>query len=324
MIPKIFVTRRIPEAGLSMLMKQCRATIWPDDLPPSREDMLENVPGIQGLLCLLTDPVDAQIIAAAGSNLRVISTYAVGFDNIDVDFASKRQIPVGNTPGVLTETTADLAFALIMAAARRIVEGARFARAGRWLTWSPTLLLGQDVYGATLGIVGMGRIGCAVARRAAGFGMKVIYTDRAQSQNLGAPGAERVTTDELFSRSDFLSLHAPLTDETANMVNRRTLGLMKPTAVLINTARGGMVDHDALYEALKNGELGCAGLDVTDPEPLPSGHCLYDLSNCLIVPHLGSASVQTRDRMATIAARNLLAGLAGERLPHCVNPQIYG
>ena len=323
MKPRILVTRRIPDAGLSLIESSCDTRVFPGDLPPVREELIDLVPGIDGLLCLLSDPIDRRVIEAAGDNLKVISSYAVGFDNIAVDIATARGIPVGHTPGVLTETTADLAFSLLCSAARRIVEGERFAREGKWKTWGPTLLMGRDIHGATLGIMGMGSIGRAMARRGVGFGMRVIYHDTSPGE-IGAQDIARpVFFDELLSESDFLSLHVPLTGDTRHIMDDKAFSKMKATAVLVNTARGGVVDHDALFNALKNGTIGYAALDVTEPEPLPPDHKLYTLPNCIVIPHLGSASVATRDVMAVMAAKNLLAGLSGERLPNCVNPQVY-
>ncbi|MCK9459888.1 MAG: D-glycerate dehydrogenase [Proteobacteria bacterium] len=322
--PRVLVTRRIPRAGLNPIGDACDVELLDGELPPSRETMLARIRGCSGLLSLLTDAVDAELIAAAGPGLRVISNYAVGFDNIDLAAATRARIPVGNTPGVLTEATADLAFSLLMGAARRIAEASRFAREGRWRTWSPTLLLGADVHGATLGVVGMGRIGRALARRAAGFSMRVVYCDPVPGDGGAVPGAARVEWPELLAQADFLSLHVPLTEATRHMIDAAALARMKPTAILINTSRGGVVDHAALAQALADGVIGGAALDVTEPEPLPAGHPLYALDNCLVVPHLGSATVSTRDRMAVMAAQNLLAGLRGERLPHCVNPEVYG
>ena len=322
MKPRVFVTRAIPDAGLDQVLDRCEAEVWSAEVPPTRDELLERVPGSDGLLSLLTDPIDGEVIAAAGPELKVISNYAVGFDNVDVGAATARRIPVGNTPGVLTETTADLAFALLMSAARRIVEGADFARAGQWKTWGPKLLLGQDVHRATLGILGFGRIGRAMARRAAGFEMELIFHDPTVDEAV-ADGAHKVELDELLARSDFLTIHVPLNDATHHLIDRAALARMKPTAVLINTARGPVVELDALGEALERGAIGYAALDVTEPEPLPPEHPLYRLPNCLIIPHLGSASVATRDKMARMAAANLLAGLRGERLPNCVNPAVY-
>ena len=324
MTPRVLVTRRIPQAGLDPLRGACDVDLLDGELPPDRETLLSRIRGCGGLLCLLTDTVDAEVIESAGPGLEVISNYAVGFDNIDLAAATRARIPVGNTPGALTETTADLAFALMMAAARRLAEGSRFAREGRWRTWSPQLLLGSDVHGATLGIAGMGRIGRALARRAAGFSMRVLAFDPVPGGGEDVPGTVRVEWPELLARADFLSLHVPLTAATRHMIDARSLGAMKPTAILVNTSRGGVVDHAALADALARGVIGGAALDVTEPEPLPAGHPLYALDNCLVVPHLGSATVATRDRMAVMAAENLLAGLRGERLPHCVNPEVYG
>jgi glyoxylate reductase len=323
--PKVFVTRIIPEGGLDLVRQSCDAELWHDELPPSRQMLLEKVRGVDGLLCLLTDPIDEDVMDAAGRRLRVISNFAVGYDNVDVPAATARGIPVGNTPGVLTETTADMAFALLMAAARRIVEGADYVRAGKWHTWGPTLLLGYDIHGATLGLIGLGRIGQSVARRAAGFGMNVIYYDPYGNEEVAsAVGAEaRANLDDLLDEADFVSLHVPLSKDTHYLIDAEALGKMKSTSVLINTSRGPVVDPEALFDALKEGQLAYAALDVTDPEPLPADHKLLTLPNCLVVPHVASASWATRTRMAVMAAENLLAGLRGERLPNCVNPQVY-
>jgi glyoxylate reductase len=323
--PKVFVTRAIPDRGLELLRQVCEVQVWDGELPPPREVLLQRVRGLDGLLSLLTDPVDAELMDAAGPGLKVISNYAVGYDNIDVAEATGRGIPVGNTPGVLTETTADMAFALLMAAARRVVDGAEYVRAGRWHTWGPKLLLGHDVHGATLGIIGMGRIGQAVTRRASGFDMQVVYFDPYCDAEKGpfVGVAVRCSLDELLAEADFISLHVPLTEDTYHLVDADALSRMKPTTVLINTSRGPVVDTDALCEALAAGRIAYAALDVTDPEPLPAGHKLLSLPNCLVVPHIASASWATRTRMAEMAAENLLAGLRGERLPHCVNPDVY-
>lgn len=318
------MARRIPEAGLALLGEAAEVEVWGDPLPPPRETLLASVAGCAGILTLLTDRVDAELLDAAGPNLRVVSNYAVGVDNIDLAECTRRGIPVGHTPGVLTETTADLAFALLMAAARRIVEAADFVRAGRWQTWDPMLLLGSDIHGATLGLVGFGRIGQAVARRAVGFEMRVLYHGRQRVDPAieAALRAEWTPLDELFERSDFVSLHVPLTSETYRLVDAARLRRMRPTAILVNTARGPIVDTDALVAALEGGWIGGAALDVTDPEPLPADHPLLRLPNALVVPHIGSASRATRTRMAEMAAANLLAGLRGEPLPHCANPEV--
>jgi lactate dehydrogenase-like 2-hydroxyacid dehydrogenase len=323
--PKVFVSRVIPAEGLDRVTEATEATVWPDELPPPRAELLREVEGCDGILTLLTDRVDAELLDRAGPQLRVVSNFAVGFDNVDVAECTRRGIPVGNTPGVLTETTADLAWALLMAAARRVVEGADYVRAGKWQTWGPMLLMGPDVHGATMGIVGFGRIGQAVARRAAGFGMTILYHDPVElppevTEPLGARYAE---LDDLLRESDFVSLHVNLTGETRGLINADRLARMKPTAVLVNTARGPVVEPRALEQALRDGVIAAAGLDVTDPEPIPADDPLVSLPNCLIVPHIASASPATRGRMAGMAAENLLAGLRGDRLPTPVNPEVY-
>ncbi|MDJ0765694.1 MAG: D-glycerate dehydrogenase [Myxococcota bacterium] len=322
MTKRVFVTRRFPGPGLSMLKGTCDVDLWPSDLPPTRAELLAKVDRIDGLLCLLTDTIDAEMLDAAGPQLRVISNYAVGFDNIDVALATARGIPVGNTPGVLTEATADFAFSLLMAAARRLGEGIDFARAGKWQTWSPGLLLGGDVHGATLGILGMGRIGQAMARRARGFEMQVLYCDPSHTRET-IEGARSVAFKELLEQSDYLSVHTPLNAQTHHLFDGNAFQAMKSTAVLINTARGPIVDHGALHGALEAGQIAYAALDVTEPEPLPPTHPLFSLENCLILPHLGSATNTTRAKMGIMACENLLAGLQGNRLPNCVNPQLY-
>lgn len=321
MKPVVFITRRIPDQGLSLILEQCQAEVWPEETPPPREVLLEKVRQCDGLLSLLTDKIDATLMDNA-PRLRVVSNMAVGFDNIDVAAATERGILVGNTPEVLTDTTADFAFALLMATARRIGEAIDYVRAGKWKTWGPMLLLGQDVHGATLGLIGLGRIGSAVARRAQGFNMRVLYYDVVRRQDLEQQmGIIYTDLDTLLAESDFVSLHAPLTPQTRHIINADSLRKMKPTAILINTARGPLVDSKALYEALRDGVIAYAGLDVTDPEPIPMDDLLLTLPNCLIVPHIASASVATRGKMAELAARNLLAGLRGEVLPTHLNPE---
>ena len=324
--PRVFVTRVIPDEGLDPVREACEVDLWTEELPPPRDELLRRVAGVDGLLSLLTDAVDDELLDAAGAQLKVVSNFAVGFDNIDVEACTRRRIPAGNTPGVLTETTADLAFALLMAAARRIPEGVDHVRDGRWLTWGPMLLMGVDVHGATLGIVGFGRIGREMARRAGGFGMRILYQDvhPATAEDEAQLGARRVEMDELLRESDFISLHVNLTDETHHLIDADALRAMKPTAVLVNTSRGPVVDPDALESALRGGEIFAAGLDVTDPEPLPSDHPLVALPNCIVVPHIASASRVTRGKMAAMAAANLLSGVRGERLPTPINPEVYG
>lgn len=322
--PRVFVSRRIPDAGLQPILEACEADVWPEELPPPRDELLRRVEGMDGLLSLLTDRIDDELLDRAGPQLRVVSNYAVGFDNVDVPACTARGIPVGNTPGVLTDTTADLAWALLMAAARRIGEGDRYVRADRWRTWGPMLLLGSDVHGATIGIVGFGRIGQAVARRANGFGMRILYHDlaRAPEDVEHELGARFVDLDELLLESDFVSLHVNLTDVTRKLINRDRLATMKARAVLVNTSRGPVIDQAALFEALRDGVIGAAALDVTDPEPMRADDPLLTLDNCLVVPHIASASYATRGKMAEMAAANLLAGLRGERLPTSVNPEV--
>ena len=322
--PRVFVTRKLPEAGLRLLRDACQVEVWPDELPPPRMELLSRAPGLAGILSLITDHMDAEFMDTA-PHLRVISNYAVGVDNVDVAAATQRRIVVGNTPGVLAETTADLAFALLLATARQLPQGVDFIRAGKWRTWNPLDLLGPDVHHATLGIVGLGSIGCAMARRARGFDMRVIYSaPHRSSEKEREYGVEYRHLDDLLREADFVSLHLPLSAETHHLIDARALGLMKASAILINTARGPVVDADALYEALASHRIWAAGLDVTEPEPLPRDHRLLALDNCVVVPHLGSASFATRDRMAVLAAENLLAGLAGRPLPSSPNQREIG
>jgi len=319
--PKIFITRLIPDLGLALVKEHFPAAdIWLADLPPTREQLLEKARGVDGLLCMLTERVDAELMDAAGPQLKVISSMSVGVDHIDIAEATKRGIPVGNTPGVLTDATADQAFALLLAAARRVVEGVDYIREGQWTTWHPQLLLGADLAGATLGIVGFGRIGQAVAKRAQGFDMRVIYHSPSAKP---AHNAQPVDLDTLLRESDFVSINVPLTEKTRRLVNAEFLAKMKPTAVLVNTARGGVLDQTALYNALRSDQILAAALDVTDPEPLPMDSPLLELKNCIIVPHLGSASYKTRNLMSKLAVENLVAGMKGDKLPNCVNESVY-
>ncbi len=323
--PRVFIARRIPDEGLRDVLQHTDADLWEEELPPPRDELLRRVAGVDGLLSLLTDRVDDELLDTAGPQLKVVSNYAVGFDNVDVPACTRRGIPVGNTPDVLTETTADLAFALLMAAARRIPEGYDYVRADRWQTWGPMLLLSPDVHHATLGIVGFGRIGREMAKRARGFDMEVIYYDLhpASAEDETALGARRVEMDELLSESDFISLHTNLTPETQHLLDAAAFGRMKRTAIVVNTSRGPVIDQQALYEALRDGKIGGAALDVTDPEPMRADDQLLTQPNALVVPHVASASRTTRGRMAEMAAANLMAGLRGERLPTPVNPEVY-
>jgi glyoxylate reductase len=298
--PKVFVTRVIRDKGLDLVQDFCEAEIWPGELPPSREVIMEKVHGAEGILCLLTDKIDAPVLESAGPQLKVVSNHAVGFDNIVVADATARGIPVGNTPGILTDATADFAFALLMAAARRLTEAERYLRAGKWVTWGPSTLLGMDMVGKTLGLVGFGRIGQAVAKRASGFEMRVIYFDPHAAPPPDENARPVTSLDSLLRESDFVSLHTPLTAETRHLVNADFLSRMKPEAILINTSRGGVLDQDALYDALKAKRIFAAALDVTEPEPLPLDCPLLTLENCLIAPHIASASIYSRDMMATL------------------------
>ncbi|MBD2185456.1 D-glycerate dehydrogenase [Planktothrix sp. FACHB-1355] len=324
--PKVFVTRILPDIGMEMLHQIAEIEVWPDRLPPPYEILLEKVKGKDGLLCLLTDKIDKNLLEISGSSLKVISQMAVGYDNIDIAAATTKRIPVGHTPGVLTDATADLTWALLMTASRRILEADKFTRSGEWKTWEPILLLGADISGATLGIVGCGRIGQAVARRAAGFGMRILYYNKQRlepslEESLGLGYRE---FDVLLAESDFITIHTSLSEDTYHLFSDAQFQRMKQNAILINTARGSIVDADALYRALTNGRISGAALDVTEPEPIPLDSPLLTLDNIIITPHIGSASRQTRDKMAMMAASNLAAGLKGEKLPDCVNPEVYG
>lgn len=320
--PKVAVTRLIPEAGLDVLRQSCDVTIWEGDLPPEPDELDTLLDGIDGAVTLLTDRIDGELLDRHPS-LKVVSNFAVGFDNVDVDAATARKVAVCNTPGVLTQATAEFAFTLLVSAARRVVEAARYVQDGKWETWGPKLLLGQDIAGATLGIVGFGRIGKELARMASGFNMHLLAQDSYQDEKAAAElGVTFVELDELLRESDFVSLHVALTPETEHLISTREFGLMKSTAVLINAARGPVVDTDALVTALRDGEIFAAGLDVTDPEPLPANHPLVSLPNCIVVPHIASATVSTRDAMAELAAHNLLAVLNGETPEVIVNPEV--
>jgi glyoxylate reductase len=310
---RVFVTRTLPGDAIDRLGERHEVEVWPEPLPPPRDDLLAGVRGASGLLAQLTDRVDSELLRAAPS-LRAVANYAVGTDNVDLDACTAAGIPVGNTPDVLTDATADLAFALLLAAARRLNVAEAAVRAGEWVTFQPGAFLGRDVAGTTLGIVGFGRIGQAVARRAQGFGMEVLSHSRSGGVEL----------DELLSRSDFVSLHAPLTADTRGLIGAAELRRMKPTAILVNTGRGELVDTCALEAALREGEIAGAALDVTDPEPLPADHPLLSAPNLTVVPHIGSATGPTREKMADMAVDNLLAALDGERMPWCANPEVYG
>jgi glyoxylate reductase len=321
--PKVFVTRIIPDAGLEKVKFHTEAEIWPDLIPPPYSLIREKAATAEGLLTTLNDRIDDDLLSNA-PRLRVVSNFAVGFNNIDVNTATELGIAVGNTPEVLTDATADFAFCLMIAAARRLVEGERAVHAGKWQTWEPMGYIGVDLIEKTIGIVGMGRIGFALAKRChLGWGMRVIYTDvhenKAAEKELGA---ERVDFEVLLAESDFVSVHTNLTEETRGLFNAKAFGNMKRSAVFVNTARGPLVVEKDLYEALRSGQIFAAGLDVTDPEPMPPDHPLLSLPNAVIAPHIASATTRSRNAMAEIAADNLLAGLEGRPLRSYVNPDV--
>ncbi len=320
MRPKVYATFHLPPPGEELLRDACDLVVHQGEGPPGRDELIRNLQGAEALVCILTTPIDKDVIAAAG-RLKIISTMSVGFEHIDVAAASARGIYVGYTPGVLTDATADLAFSLLMAAARRIAEADRFVRSGSWKRWSPTLLLGQSIWGKTLGIVGFGRIGQAVAQRARGFNMRVLYTDEArrspdEEQQLAV---EYRPLDALIRESDFISLHVPLNDATRHLIDGERLKAMKPSAILVNTSRGPVVDQQALTAALKEGRIAGAGIDVYEAEPIAANDPLLALDNVVLLPHIGSATHETRGKMAEIAARNVLNVLGGRKPLHAVN-----
>jgi glyoxylate reductase len=318
---KVFVTRRIPQPGLDILNKHFEVDIYEGDSPISREELIERAKGCDGLLSLLTDTIDAEIMDKTG--IRAIANYAVGYDNVDVPAATERKIPLTNTPGVLTNATADLTFALILSVSRRIVEADKYLREGKWKGWDPTLLLGGDFVDKTLGIIGMGRIGKAVARRAKGFGLKIIYVDHEQQQDIEKElDARRVTFFEILKESDYLTLHIPHNSETHLLIGIKELEQMKSSSYIINTSRGKIINEEGLITALSNGIIAGAGLDVFFDEPAIKPE-LVKLENVVIVPHIGSASLETRAKMAIIAAENLVEALTGKRPKNIVNPEIY-
>lgn len=318
---RVFVTRAIAPDALGKLRKHADVEVWPHETPPPYEEILRRAREVDALLTMVTDRIDAALIAAA-PRLRVISNLAVGLDNIDVAAATAAGIAIGHTPGVLTDATADLAFALLMATARRVAQGDREVRAGKWQTWGPAVLLGPEVWGATLGIIGWGQIGRAMARRGVGFNMRVLYVSRSPKNDAAIAGATRVTMKRLLRESDFVSLHVPLRPETRYLIGAEELAAMKRGAILINTARGAVVDQKALYRALKNGHLGGAGLDVTDPEPMASDDAMLKLANVVITPHIGSASDTARYKMAGIATENIIAMLRGNLPRFCANREV--
>jgi glyoxylate reductase len=322
--PKVYVTRELPERGMKIIKERFDAEVWPEYGPPPKTEMVRKARDVDALVTLLSDKIDAEVFDAA-PKLKIVAQMAVGFDNIDVAEATRRGIYVTNTPGVLTETTADFAWALLMAVARRVVEADKYVRSGQWkVSWHPSMLLGRDVYGATLGIVGAGRIGTAVARRAKGFNMKILYYDVVPMppEIEKELGAKRVDLDTLLRESDFVSIHVPLIKETYHLINEEKLKLMKKTAYLINNSRGAVVDEKALYKALKKGWIAGAALDVFEQEPTPLDNPLLKLDNVVVAPHISSASYETRSRMAEMVAENLVAFFDGKTPPNLVNPDV--
>ena len=321
--PRVYVTRRLPQPALDIIRPIADFTLWDrEDVPPSREVLLREVTQVDGLLSLLTDRIDGEVMDAA-PRLRVVSNFAVGFDNIDIPAATQRRIVVTNTPEVLTETVADFAFCLMLAAARRLVEGDRYARDGKWKTWEPLLLAGQDMYRATLGLIGLGRIGSAVARRAKGFEMRVMYYDPFRREDLEQSlQIEYRPFTDVLRQADFISVHVPLSEQTRHLIGRDQFSMMKPTAVFVNTSRGPVVDQQALAEALAARRIFAAGIDVFEREPVPTDDPLLAQGNAIVAPHIASASIPTRIRMATLAAENLVAVLQGKRPPNPVNPEV--
>jgi glyoxylate reductase len=322
---KVFVSRRIPDAGLNRIRQHCDAEVWSEPLPPPYDVLRSKVANCDGLVALLTDKIDAALMDGA-PRLKVVSNYAVGFNNIDIAGATSRGIAVGNTPGVLTDATADMAFCLLIGAARCLVSGHRYTLSGQWKTWEPLGHLGQDLAGRTLGILGMGRIGYALAQRChGGWGMQVLYHDVYRNEKAEADlGARLVDFDTLLREADCLSVHTDLNEKTRGLFGAAQFGKMKRTAVFVNTARGPIVDEKALYDALRSGTIFAAGLDVTDPEPPALDNPLLSLPNVIVAPHIASATVGTRNAMAEICADNLIAGLSGQKLPAWVNPEVEG
>jgi len=321
-LKKVFVTHELPGSEIHQLARRCDMHVWNQTEPVSASVLAEQLSGCQGLLCLITDQINRPLLDSL-PELEFVSSMSVGVDHIDVAALTERGIPLGHTPGVLVDTTADAAFALLLSAARRIVEADQYVKQGNWRrenVWSPDFFTGKDVSGATLGIIGLGAIGQAVAKRATGFGMRVLGFNRSPRE---IAGVENVSLQQLLLRSDFVSLHVALTPETANLMNADRIASMKPGAVLVNTGRGGIVDEHALAAALRNGQLYAAGIDVFEKEPVEVDNPLLSLSNVVVAPHIGSATVLTRAKMADMAAQNIMAALSGQPMAHCVNPEVY-
>ncbi len=328
MSKRIFVTRKLPGTALNRLSQLHSVKLWDQETPPSQEDIIENARDCSGLISLLSDGINKDVISAL-PKLEIIAQYAVGYNNIDLKEATNRGIIVTNTPGVLTETTADLTWALILSASRRIVESDNYVRTGMWrVAWGPEMLLGVDIYKATIGIIGMGRIGYAVAKRAKGFDMRILFHSRSENEitrdAVNSLNAEHVDLRKLLAESDIVSIHVPLTEETHHLISTAELSIMKPSAILINTSRGPVINELDLYQALKSRTIFAAGLDVFDIEPVPKNHPLLKLTNVVMLPHIGSATVKTRERMAEIAVENMIIGLKGEIPPNLVNHDLFG
>jgi glyoxylate reductase len=320
----IFITRQLFPEAISLLAEQYHVEIWPHLGPPPYNLLLNKSKSADGVLSMLTDRIDEMYLREISKRTKVISQMAVGVDNIDLKTATVLGIPIGHTPGVLTETTADFAFSLLMSISRRIVEASNQVHQGKWQPWGPDVLCGQDIHGATLGIIGMGRIGQAMAKRAAGFEMTVLYTDPHRNDDVEKRyNAQYCSIEELLHRSQYISVHVFLSPQNIHLLGKTQFELMRPTAYLINTSRGAVVDQEALYDALKTGKIAGAALDVTDPEPIDPTNPLLNMENVIITPHIASASIQTRMKMATMAVKNLMAGLNGQELPNCANPEVY-
>ena len=321
--PKVLVTRVPPGSALERLREECEVWMWEEDTAMPRDLLLEKVRDAEGLHCIFLDGVNEELLAAA-PRLRAVSTYAAGMENIDLGACTTRGIPVGYTPGAVTEATADIAFGLMLAASRRLMEASRYVTAGKWRDWSPTTMIANDVFRKTLGIVGMGRIGQAVARRARGFEMTILYHNRKPDPEAERKlGASYRSLADLLAESDIVVLAPPLTPETRHMINDEALARMKPASYLINVGRGPIVDSAALFRALSEGKIRGAALDVTEPEPIPPDHPLLTLDNCLIIPHIGTATWETRSLMTEISVSNLLRMLGGEPPLHCANPEVF-
>ncbi|MGB9777902.1 MAG: glyoxylate reductase [Candidatus Bathyarchaeales archaeon] len=320
--PKVYVTRELPERGLKIIKEHFDTEVWPEYAPPPKKVIIEKARNVDALATLLSDKIDAEVFDAA-PKLKIVAQMAVGFDNIDIPEATKRGIYVTNTPEVLTDTTADFAWALLLAVARRVVEADKYVRSGQWkVGWHPMMMQGRDVHGATLGIIGAGRIGFAVAKRATGFDMKILFYDVVPRPEMEKLGAKKVDMETLLRESDFVSIHVPLMKETYHLINEEKLKLMKKTAYLINNSRGPVVDEKALYQALKEGRIAGAALDVFEQEPTPVDNPLLKLDNVVVAPHISSASYETRSRMAEMVAENLVAFFKGEKPPNLVNPEV--